>query len=255
MATYTLSVPSTGLFAPSTIGDRKTVQKTIKDGLKNYGTYFKFASENSKIPLEVLLAFAAVESGIGRNIGNAGHITRGIMQWNRDLVWASLEYEKKAGRMTSGEEAKLKSFGLTFSSAGKLLLNGSPIKTIPESTQIKPELNILVGSILLGQYIDSLHDGGKTTKDSSGNVIKWAADANGNLRMDKVIAVYNAGAYGDTGKKARTSPSTYPTPKSFADAINPTTKKYINSILGKGGYFDVLYTDLQNDSDLKQYKA
>lgn len=252
MATYTLSVPATGLFAPAAIGDRKTVQKTVLDGLSNYGSFFKFASENSKLPVEVLIAFAAVESGIGRNIGAAGHITRGIMQWNRDLVWASLEYEKKSGRMTPAEEAKLKQFGITFNSAGKMLVNGAQTTKIPESIQIKPELNILVGSMLLGQYVDSLHDGGKKTVVDGKQRI-WATDANGNLRIDKVVGVYNAGPYGSTGKSARTG--NYPTIKSFRDAVNPTTASYVDRIYGKGGYFDVLYTDLASNSTLKSYQG
>jgi hypothetical protein len=252
MATYTLSVPATGLFAPSIIGDRKTVQKTVLDGLNNYGSYFKFASENSKLPVEVLLAFAAVESGIGKNIGAAGHITRGIMQWNRDLVWASLEYEKKSGRMTPAEESKLKSFGITFNSAGKMLVNGAATTKIPESIQIKPELNILVGSILLGQYVDSLHDGGKKTVVDGKQRI-WAQDANGTLRIDKIVGVYNAGPYGATGKAARQN--NYPTVKSFRDSINATSASYIDRIYGKGGYFDILYTDLANNPTLKSYQG
>jgi hypothetical protein len=251
MAIYTLSVPATGLFAPAIIGDRKTVQKTILDGLAKYGSYFKFASENSKIPVEILVAFAAVESGIGKLQGAPGHITRGIMQWNRDLVYAVLEYEKKSGRMTPAEESKLKQYGITFNPAGKMLVNGAQVKTIPESIQMKPELNILVGSILLGQSVDSLHDGGKKTV-VDGKQKMWAQD-NGILRIDKVIGIYNAGPYGDTGKKAREK--SYPTVKSYRDAVNSITQSYIDRIYGKGGYFDVLYSDLANNSTIKSYQG
>ena len=252
MATYTLSIPTTGLVAPAAIGDRKTVQKTMLDGLKNYGSYFKFASENSKLPVEVLLAFAAVESGIGKFQGNVGHVTRGLMQWNRDYVYASLEFEKKSGRMTPAEESKLKEYGITFNAAGKMLVNGVPSTKIPESIQIKPELNILVGSILLGQYIDSFHDGGKKTI-VNGQKKTWAQDPNGTLRIDKVVGVYNTGAYGGAGKAAREG--NYPTVKSFRDVVNPTTRAYIDKIYGKNGYFDILYTDLAENETLKKYQG
>lgn len=251
MATYTLSVPVTGLFAKSNLMGREGVKKTILDGLAKYGSYFKFASQNSKIPVEILLAFAAAESGIGKLQGKEGHITYGIMQWNRDIVWLSLENEKKSGRMTPAEEAKLKQYGITFSPAGKMLVNGAQTQTIPASIQAKPELNILIGSILLGQYIDSLHEGKKTVVD--GKQRMWAKDDNGTLRIDKVIAVYNAGAYGPNGKAAREK--NFPTVKSFRDAVNTTTQDYIDNIYGKGGYFDILYSDLANNSTVKSYQG
>ena len=106
MATYTLSIPAMDLVAPSSIGTKLQVNQMIRNGLIKYGNYFKFASENSKLPVEMLVSFAAVESGVGSNIGPAGHITRGIMQWNRNYAKSQLESELKLGRMTAAEKAK-----------------------------------------------------------------------------------------------------------------------------------------------------
>ena len=70
--------------------------------------------------------------------------------------------------------------------------------------------------MLLGQLVDT----------------DWGTE-DGEIKLDRVIAVYNAGAYGDTGKKARSK--TYKTPKALADVVNPVTRAYINKILGLNG--------------------
>lgn len=252
MATYTLNIPASGLIAPQAIGTRSQVAQTLRDGLTKYGAFFKSASQDSNIPIEILVGFSAVESGVGKMIGGASSPTRGLMQWNRNLVYATLEAEKKLGRLNSNEETKLKKFGYTFDSKGKLLRNGKPIEVIPQEDQLIPEFNILVGSILLGQYLDSFHDGGKITTDKKGNKILWAVDDNGNLRLDKVVGVYNTGAYSETGRMARTAPSVYPTVKSFADSVNSVTNAYIKKLLGVNGYIDVMYSEIEKD--LAKYK-
>ena len=53
------------------------------------------------------------------------------------------------------------------------------------------------------------------------------------MRLDRIISVYNSGAYGDTGKKARTG--NYATPLALANAVNSITSAYIKKILGFDG--------------------
>lgn len=115
---------------------------------------------------------------------------------------------------------KLASFGIKFT-------NGKT-RAITNSDQLKAELNILIGSIILGQLSDE----------------KWATDSDGNLRLDRMIAVYNSGAYGDTGKKARLG--NYATPYDLSKAVNPITSAYINKILGKDGAMDILTSDFSD---------
>lgn len=240
MATSSINIPSQNLFADAGMGSKPSVVAMLKKGLEKYGNYFQFASENSKLPVEMLVAFSAVESGVGSNIGSAGHITRGIMQWNRDYAKTQLENELALGRMTPAEKDKLKEYGITFDKNGKT-------RPITEADQIKPELNILIGSIILGQLADSYLTG--TTPESPA----WAID-NGQVRLDRMIAVYNAGAYGKTGKLARLGG--YPSPFQLAEAIknagNNITPKYISRLMGKGGYYDLLMTELQ--PDVAKYK-
>ena len=218
MATKTLLIPSEKLISPSSWGSRQSIKTMIERILYNYGTFITFASENSKLPKSVITSFIAVESGGNAKAGASGHITQGLMQWNRNYAKAQLEEEYADKRLTEAEQKKLASFGIKFT-------NGKT-RAITNADQLKPELNILIGSIILGQLADE----------------KWATDSNGALRLDRMIAVYNAGAYGDTGKKARLGE--YNTPYDLSKAVNSVTSSYIAKILGRDGAMDILTSDL-----------
>jgi hypothetical protein len=97
---------------------------------------------------------------------------------------------------------------------------------------------------LLGQYADSYHDGGKSTM-VGGVARKWATDGlGGELRVDRIISVYNAGAYGSIGKLGRLGNQA--NAKELADALPEPTKSYIKKILGKNGAMDILTSDLKS---------
>lgn len=235
MAVYSLNIPQQNLFADAGMGSPDQVKAMLREGINKYGKFFQFASENSKLPIEMLMAFASVESGIGRNIGASGHPTRGIMQWNRAYAKTQLENELALGRMTPAEKDKLAEFGIKFDKNGKT-------RPITEADQIKPELNILIGSIILGQLADSYLDG--LVPDSPA----WATE-NDQVRLDRMISVYNAGAYGKTGKLARFGghPNAYLLSQALKTAGNNITPKYISRLMGKGGYYDLLMTDVKED--------
>jgi soluble lytic murein transglycosylase-like protein len=237
MATTTLSVPKSNLLSPSSWGTREAVKGQVDNIMKKYGSFIKFASENAKIPAQVIASFIAVESGGNPTAGGSSSPTQGLMQFNRTYAQNILETEYRMGRLTPEEKSKLATFGIKFDANGKT-------RAITQADAIKPELNILIGTILLGQYADSYHDGGKSTM-ISGVRKKWAIDdKDGELRLDRIIAVYNAGAYGDAGSKARTG--NYATAKQLADSVNATTRTYINKMLGVNGAMDVASTDLKS---------
>jgi hypothetical protein len=204
-----LVYPATGLTSPTSWGSKESIKKMMDTIISKYGNFIDFVSKESKLPKEMIASFIAVESGGNPTAGGSGHITQGLMQWNRTYAQAQLEKEKKAGRMTKAEQDKLATFGVKFDANGKT-------RAITNADQLKPELNILIGSILLGQLVDT----------------DWGTE-NGEIKLDRVIAVYNAGAYGDTGKKARSK--AYKTPKDLANAVNSTTSAYIKKILGTDG--------------------
>lgn len=233
----TISVPKPNLQSPSSWGSRDAVKGQVENIMKKYGAYIKMASENARIPAQVIASFIAVESGGNPTAGGSGSVTQGLMQWNRTYAQNILETEYRMGRLTPEEKSVLAKYGITFNAQGKT-------RVITQADQIKPELNILIGTILLGQYADSYHDGGKSTI-VNGVARKWAKDDTTNeLRLDRMIAVYNAGAYGDAGKKARTG--AYTTAKALADNVNSITSAYIKKMLGKDGAMDVATTDLKS---------
>jgi len=209
MAEVKLVYPASGLTSPASWGSKESIKKMIDNINSKYGTYIDFVSKESKLPKEMITSFIAVESGGNATAGGSGHITQGLMQWNRTYAKAQLEKELKEGRMTKNEKDKLASFGIKFDANGKT-------RAITNADQLKPELNILIGSMLLGQLVDT----------------DWGTE-DGEIKLDRVIAVYNAGAYGDTGKKARSK--AYKTPKDLASVVNSTTSAYIKKILGTDG--------------------
>jgi hypothetical protein len=219
MATSSLPIPSKGLVSPESWATRESLKSILTNIETNYGKYFKFASETSRIPKEVLMSFCAVESGGNPKAGASGHVTQGLMQWNRTFAKQLLEDELSQGRMSPAEKSKLAEFGIKFDAKGKT-------RNITNADQLKPELNILIGSIILGQLIDT----------------SWGTE-NGVNRLDRVIAVYNAGAFGATGKKARLGG--HKTPLLLASDVNPITSAYIKKIMGKNGALEVITTDLK----------
>jgi soluble lytic murein transglycosylase-like protein len=180
---------------------------------KDYGTFISFSAKESNLPEKMIASFIAVESGGNAKAGSSGHITQGLMQWNRTYAKSQLETEKNKGRMTKAEQDKLASFGIKFDANGKT-------RAITNADQLKPELNILIGTIILGQLVDT----------------DWGTE-DGEIKLDRVISVYNAGAYGDTGKKARSKQ--YKTPEALAKVVNPISRSYIQKILGVQGALDL----------------
>lgn len=226
MATLNLKVPNTSLTSPTSWGNRTSIVNMMNRIITNYGKFIKFNSENSKLPIEVIASFIAVESGGNASAGASGHVTQGLMQWNRNFAKNTLEAEYRLKRLSPAEKEKLSSFGINFDAKGQT-------RAITNADQLKPELNILIGSILLGQMVDSYHDGGKRQNF-------WAVDENNDMRLDRIIAVYNAGAYGKTGKMARqlTTPK-YASVVELSNAVNPITRSYIAKVLGINGAMDV----------------
>jgi len=221
MALYNVTAPQGGLQSPKSWYEfRSDLAKETLNVYKRYEPYLKFASQASKIPVPVILGFIMVESNGIPTAGGKGSATQGLMQWNRNFAKAQLEYEYEKGRLSPAEKSKFAEYGIVFDKNGKT-------RNITSADQVKPELNILIGSMILGQLMDE----------------KWAS-VGGKLRLDKVIAVYNAGAFGETGKKARLG--NHPSAAALSNDVNMVTKAYINKLLGKDGVIDVISTDLKS---------
>jgi len=222
MKILNINIPALNIKAPSTWGSREQIKGMLEKIWINYGSYIRTASKNSNIPPNVITSFIAVESGGNATAGSSGHITQGLMQWNRSYAQSQLLDEIKKGRLTDGEKSILQKYGV--------MSQNNAIRQVTNADQLKPELNITIGCIILGQLIDQ----------------SWG-NSNGILHLDRVISVYNAGAYGDTGKKARqlTSPA-LSTPESLSKNINSISKDYIAKIMGKDGALDIATSDFKN---------
>ena len=216
MAEISLSIPTAGVVSPSNWLTRPQLSKLLEDIDKKYHLFISIASRTSRIPRGILTAFIAVES-TGTQAG--------LMKWNRQSAKESLEKELAQGRMSPLEKSKLAEFGITFDSKGKT-------RNLTIADQQKPQLNILIGSIILGQLIDT----------------NWGTSANG-LRLDRVIAVYNSGATSLAGKKAMSGK--HRNASELAADVDPITSAYIKKIMGKDGAMHVDVDDLkQNIADV-----
>lgn len=226
MATYTLSVPqkNPNLVSPTNwYSTREGLSKQMKDVWAKYGTFFKQYGESSRIPPAVLLAFTMIESNGNPKAGAANNsATTGLMQWNRQFVAGTgnpdftLTKEFNQGRLSEFEKEKLKSFGITFDAKGNT-------RKLTMQDQMNPELNILIGSIILGQYMDK----------------PWGT-TNGAIRMDRIIGLYNWGLKGfnNAGIANKDIPQ-------VIASVPATTKIYIQKMLGKNGSLDIAVNDLK----------
>jgi soluble lytic murein transglycosylase-like protein len=221
MGLLSLTIPAVPLQSPSSWGSRASIKGVLEKIWRNYGSYIAESSKNSNIPSNIIASFIAVESAGNPTAGSAGHITQGLMQWNRNYAQAQLKDELAKGRMSDGEKKILTKYGV---------ISGNSVRPVTNKDQLIPELNITIGCIVLGQLIDQ----------------KWGSE-NGVFNLDRVIAVYNAGAYGDTGKKARqlTNPKLN-TPQLLAANVNSITSAYIKKIMGKDGAMDIATSDLKD---------
>jgi soluble lytic murein transglycosylase-like protein len=213
MSEVRLVYPAKGLKSPTSWGSKESIKKMMEKIYKDFGSAINFASAEANLPPKMIASFIAVESGGNPKAGASGHVTQGLMQWNRTYAKSQLERELKEGRMTKAERDKLATYGIKFDANGKT-------RAITNADQLKPELNILIGTMLLGQLVDT----------------DWGTE-DGEIKLDRIISVYNAGAYGDTGKKARSKQ--YKTPEALAKVINPTSRSYIQKILGVEGALDM----------------
>jgi soluble lytic murein transglycosylase-like protein len=225
MATLTITAPVVApvvLTSPTTwYSTREGLKKEMIKTWTNYGSYFKKFAETSKVPAEILLAFTQVESGGNATAGGSGSLTQGLMQWNRIYAGGTgnsdyvLTKEFNKGRLSQVEKDTLAKYNIKFDAKGNT-------RAITQADLVKPELNILVGSIILGQYIDET----------------WGTDIDGKIRMDRIIAKYNWGIGGFKKNGLATKDL-----QGVLANIPAVTKTYIQKMLGKNGALDIAIND------------
>lgn len=222
MAELTLKAPIASLTSPTNWYKTRDGLKTqITKVWNKYGSTIKKIAENTKVPANIILAFMMVESGGNPLAGGSDSATQGLMQFNRKYAGGSkqnttlwTEYNNK--RLTPEEKAILAKYGITFDKDGFT-------RTITQEDLVKPELNILIGSMILGQFIDQ----------------PWGKDPDGQIRMDRIIARYNWGKAGFEEKGIDKKNLTQ-----IMSAVPSTTATYIKKMLGTNGALDIIKNDL-----------
>lgn len=267
MATYTLNIPNSSgnrffdLVSPTNWNSREVLRDTVIKGIvKDYGSIIKNVAKMTNVTPDLITAFIAVESGgkkhekdgynSGKNPKASDGKIMGLMQWNRDYVYEMLEKEKNDGRLTPAEEKILNDNGLKFTKVGtKFQLSGSSVvqsgkyRAIKAEVAVRPEVNILIGAIKIGQMMDA----------------KWGT-TNGNLRIDRMAYAYNKGNFSADTKKSQTidTDTIDPTKASMKYPANIKQFKeykvaqidsagagsYVRKLLGKNGVLDIIHNDL-----------
>ena len=197
-----------------------------------WGSHIKNAAKLANVPANIIYAFMMVESKGIKASADKNPSTPGLMQWNPHYAFEVIEKEKNNGRMSIAEEEFLATKGIKFVKVGtKYQISGTPItqvgieRRIAKATTIDPWLNIYIGAMYLGQYMDE----------------SWGKDTNGTVRMDRIVARYNGGQ----GAFKSRSIGTKTTDAILADPSLPViTKNYIKQVIGTNG---TLHTGLSLD--------
>lgn len=184
---------------------------------RNYGEIVDVVSQNSKIPKALLTAMIFIESEGKEKAKNKASGAIGLMQITLATATDQLHAEIKKGRLTPQErayivaqvgEAKMACVEKMQYMGHKLKCNNNTGVVFTEADLFKPELNIAIGAIFLGQLIDKHTEGDQ-------------------VRIDKVVINYNRGAFA----KVPTG-----TPEQvYKLAGNLETRNYIAKLAGVNG--------------------
>ena len=221
MAVNTINAPTLTLKSPSSWGSRAAIKGQMSKIWTNFGKYIQFSSRESGIDPKILTAFIAIESGGNPSAGSGN--TKNLMQANVSYMKSQLENEFKAGRLSDAEKSKLAAYGINFDAKGNT-------RVITVADNLKPELNILIGSIILGQLASQ----------------PWATDSTGALKLASIITIYNTGMYSPSAKKAIAISSANPKVLHDALAGNTVTQSYIRKAFGVDGALDIASNELKD---------
>lgn len=200
-----------------------------------YGKYVEYISHITKVPADIIYSFIFIESrGDEKAESFVCSSSRpyecpvGLMQITAETATGTIFFENKKGRLRPEEKAILQKyiskskldciysmqfFGHPVKCSKVVLKYGNKVGQVIEKKDLfAPELNILIGAMLIGQLIDQ-----HTEK--------------GHPRMDKVIVRYNAGYF-------------Y---KPKGETINQTvmnvpkeSRNYIYKLLGENGVLSLV---------------
>ena len=214
-----IKIPSTQKSFYTPIQAEQNVNKIENVIRPKFGKIIKNISNITKVPETLIESFIFIESS-----GNENAFTpyaSGLMQVSNSAGSDALIFEKSSGRLGKEEDALVKKYlGSRYSNLEKLKPNQKSIgKTfLTKSDLLKPEFNVLVGTIILGQLLDSYNEKGVP-------------------RLDKIVVIYNRGVFDKVSKKVSKMSGTT---DDIIAAIPKGTGEYIQKLSGKNGLLDSL---------------
>jgi len=210
------AIPDSYYTLPAAKANESKIKTVIRP---KFGTFINNSSKISGVPVELIESFIFIESG-GNPNAKSPYAT-GLMQLSPATASDVLVKEKGAGRLQDEEAALLKKYlGTRYSLIEKVKPKQTSLgKTfITNDDLLKPEFNILVGTILLGQLVSEFTEKGV-------------------LRLDKVVTIYNGGRFSKAGKKIiKFQGST----KELLTQIPKESANYVVKLLGTQGLLDTI---------------
>jgi len=196
---------------------------------KNFGSIITIVSKVTNVPSEIIKSVIFIESGGNKDIESfickkvtSAQCPVGLMQINPETATNVLYKENRDGRLSEAEKnlfykwvGKAKTdciLSMQYYNQKKSCNNNTGV-SFTKAELKDPKINILVCSILLGQYIDIFTEGGK-------------------IRFDKVIIAYN--------KSLRTAKKITGTIEQAVTKLPKETAQYIYKLMGVNSTLDIL---------------
>lgn len=220
MQTLNVKIPSINQSYYDSVAAKANEAKVINVIRPKFGKYINNIANIVRLPAELLESFIFIESG--GNDKSQSPYAIGLMQLNGATASDALVFEKGKNRLEKSESDLLKKYlGSRYSTLDKVKPNQKSlgVSFITKDDLLKPELNILIGAILLKQLVDEF------------------TEKNGVVRLDKVISVYNGGRYSKSNKKVIPFTGNI---EELITIVPKETSAYIKKLVGVKGMLDTL---------------
>lgn len=196
--------------------ERQSIRNRMAEIKSMYGAVISNTANLIGIPEAIIYSFIFIESRGEKTAQNG--LSYGLMQVSTNSATDILHLANKGGHVTGDVKTILrKHLGSRLDTILKMQYMNQYGLQVTESDLIKPELNILIGTLYLRLLIDYFTE-------------------NKRIRLDKVVACYNMGF----GWRTKLMQPNYDTIEKTIANLNSTTSSYILKLLGKNGTLDIL---------------